>query len=291
LSSIKAIPWLGDILGHMGINGAIESIDGAIKDTLNSMSGGMKDIDAEINRAGSNIRNSVSTTTKFISNSLSDGIKEINDTVSQTSDTAINEFAKLGGNLIDGLVSGTDSNSSKVTNSIQGLADNAIDTWKTATDTHSPSRVFKLLGSYIDAGLVEGIRDDMSSVDDAITKLAETALLSANDIIDDGLDNTITITPVLDLSKVQNGASNLSALMKGVDGISLTADLASKSIPNPSKYINRDSSEPTSTSNKTINNETYNNTFNIQGNDPKEIAEEVDQILQKRSLRRRAANG
>jgi tape measure domain-containing protein len=291
LGSIRAIPWLGDILGHMGIDGAIESIDGMIKDTLNSMSGGMNDIDAEINRAGLNIKNSVSKTTKSISNSLSDGIKEINDTVSQTSSTALNEFAKLGGNLIDGLVSGTDSNSSKVTNSIQGLADNAIDTWKTATDTHSPSRVFKLLGSYIDAGLVEGIRDDMSSVDDAITKLAETALLSANDIIDDGLDNTITITPVLDLSKVQNGASNLSALMKGVDGISLTADLASKSIPNPSKYINRGSSEPTSTNNKTINNETYNNTFNIQGNDPKEIAEEVDQILQKRSLRRRAANG
>lgn len=170
----------------------------------------------------------------------------------------------------------------------------------------SPSHVMYQDGIYVIQGFVNGINDNLYTVKDSGESIAETALdgfqramLTANDYITDAMDGPLTLTPVLDLSEIQNGTAQLSQMMSSVDGYQLdgSARFASDA------YMSRHSNEPalqsasvdrlTNAIEDLIQNPQNNltNTFNINGTNAHEIAEEVSRILQMQVDRRQAVWG
>ena len=206
------------------------------------------------------------------------------------------KFKKIGKDIIDGITKGIKDAYNTVKNAVTDVGDWISDTFCNIFGIRSPSKLFSEYGRYLDLGLAKGIEDNVDEVTDATGTLSDgviSAIRAANDLINDGLDDGITIKPVMDLSEIQNGTNRIYSMMNDIDGYSIngSANLAaeasatmkaSKAIVNP---ISEKGAATSTTNNSTVN----NNTFNITGNDPKEIAQEVSDILQKQVERMHVA--
>ncbi|WP_137936095.1 phage tail tape measure protein [Chitinivorax sp. B] len=71
----------------------------------------------------------------------------------------VNRFATLGGQIMDGLVTGFMAGLYKLKGAINGVGESAISWMKEKLGIHSPSRVFAELGSFTMAGFTQGLSD------------------------------------------------------------------------------------------------------------------------------------
>ena len=138
-----------------------------------------------------------------------------------------------------------------------------------------------------------GLKQSVNSISNAISEIAG---LMSND-----METQPIIRPVIDLTNIQNGADRIRGLMRGVSGYALTGslDLATKTqsgIESRKQYTgNNDTLTALDKLAKSIDelldnpNNSFENTFNISGNNPKEIAEEVSNIIQRQVERRGAS--
>lgn len=239
------------------------------------------------------IKEGITTAVKGIGDWVKDNI--IDPIVNKFNDIK-DKFEKIGKNVIEGLKKGIEDTVKNVETAVTNVANDVGNWFKNVLGIKSPSRVFAEYGKFIDLGLAKGIEDNEDSAIDATDSLTDgvtSAMLAAKDILNGGLDDDIVIKPVLDLSEIQNGAKNIYSMMNNIDGYSIrgSADLAAETsslfnYANRSPYSEDSYAKPTQTTNNSMVN---NNTFNIQGNNPKEIAQEVSDIIQKQVERRRVS--
>ena len=85
---------------------------------------------------------------------------------------------------------------------------------------HSPSRVAMRLGNYWGMGYVNGLNEYVEKagkagreLGDATIHALETPMRLIQNILDSGVDTSPVITPVLDLSDIQNGARQINGLL------------------------------------------------------------------------------
>lgn len=218
----------------------------------------------------------------------------------------IDLFVDIGKNLLDGFINGIKSMATKVKDAVCDVGSKVKNWFCNLLGIHSPSRVFAEYGMYVDEGLAIGLEKYADRVEDSTNVVGDTvidgmsdALSKAFDIIENGDFSDPTIRPVIDLSEIQNGAGQIGRMMSEIDdyGISGSYDLAqnaSKSMG--SKSVDEDSSTLNGlikTVQKLAQNppSTTQNTFNITGDNPKEIAEEVSRILANQVERRNASWG
>lgn len=208
--------------------------------------------------------------------------------------------------LVQGLVNGVYNVKAAAQQAGYDSADSYIRGFDIRSEIASPSKAMYQRGMYLVQGLVNGINSSLYASEESGESIAETALdgfqramLTANDYITDAMDGPLTLTPVLDLSEIQNGTAQLSQMMSSVDGYQLdgSARFASDA------YMSRHSNEPalqsasvdrlTNAIEDLIQNPQNNltNTFNINGTNAHEIAEEVSRILQMQVDRRQAVWG
>lgn len=210
-------------------------------------------------------------------------------------------WKQVGIDLINGLKKGIEDTASAVVKSVQKLADDVISTATSAFDTHSPSKVFERIGMYNDEGLAKGISDYASVVTDASEDMANDTIDSVADVIanmsnilDGEMDTEPTIRPVLDLTDIMNGTGTIDDLLNSERSMNLASLNGTD--------MNRDIEERERLSTaidelksvlsgfeKNQNGIVNNNTFNVTGNNPREIADEISRILQNQVERRDAA--
>ena len=125
---------------------------------------------------------------------------------------------EIGGNFISGLVNGITSGIGAIGTAIANIGSSMVGKLKSILGIHSPSKEAYKIGEFFNAGLDKGVRDSEKSVIDSITDVGNSALsglklalAGVNDISND-MEFTPTITPVLDLSQIQNGSSRLASL-------------------------------------------------------------------------------
>ena len=121
---------------------------------------------------------------------------------------------------------------------------------------HSPSTEFEKIGKYINLGLAKGLNETSGIVNKAM--------------------------PILDLSASRRQAQSLD--------FSTTQRLASGISPNATSKLDEAIRSLAAVRQEPASNNDYstqNNTFNITGSDPREIANQVNVILQKKAVRRR----
>lgn len=91
-----------------------------------------------------------------------------------------------------------------------------------ALDIHSPSKVFAWIGEMTGQGFIDSIDSYVPKVETSATKMAGSAVTGASDILNSGFDFNPTITPVMDLSRIQNGARSMNGMLGGTYRISTT---------------------------------------------------------------------
>lgn len=83
------------------------------------------------------------------------------------------DWASVGTNIVDGIVRGINSASSRLTGELTALAQKALTAAKTALGIRSPSKVMQdQVGRWIPAGIAEGIEMYSGMVDDAMNGMA-----------------------------------------------------------------------------------------------------------------------
>jgi phage-related protein len=126
----------------------------------------------------------------------------------------------LAGAIISGMASGIAGGLSVVTSAARNLAHNALSAAKGVLGIHSPSREFMKVGAWTAEGMSIGMDRNADAVASSAEGMAKTALETVqyamskiNDAVPDAVDLSPTITPVLDLTKLQNEASKIGSAL------------------------------------------------------------------------------
>ena len=146
---------------------------------------------------------------------MTDASKE---TMDGTADAAI-VAPVSGGHYVSGVVKGIHAGERSLYNAGWFAADTLDKGYRAKSETKSPSRVAMRNGRFWDQGLAMGVTSNMHLIGEAGEKSADTLMNTMRnvigtiaDVLNDDMDLNPTITPVLDLSNVQNGTNTLNGL-------------------------------------------------------------------------------
>ena len=139
------------------------------------------------------------------------------------------KFREIGANIIRGLIVGIASKEGDLKTKVESIANTITGKFQKVLQIHSPSRVMARLGGFVTEGLAIGIEGNTELVANASENLASTAISGLKDAIkaatnltDLGIDLNPTITPVLDLSNIEAGSTQLDNLTNGWNGIGIS---------------------------------------------------------------------
>ena len=199
-------------------------------------------------------------------------------------------FVEFGMNIMKGLMKGIGAGVAKLLEQIPVIGGAVAEGFRNVFGIHSPSTVMAEMGMYLDKGLAKGVEDNADATADEMAESMSRVISAVNDTIESEADDSLTLTPVLDLSQVNKGARNIDSLMSSISGrsVSVTGSYATKA----SAGINSRSSQTQTMPTNTVNNsDNYYVTFNVETNDPEELARKTDAILQRNRLRTSTARG
>ena len=183
-------------------------------------------------------------------NGLKNGLKglgglvggHIRDAVSAIKNK-VGEWKDAGVNLIKGFISGIKSKAQAIVDAAKGVVKGAVDSIKHFLGIHSPSRLFKGIGQYCDLGLVNGFKEYSSKVANASRSVGKDAfnnmkrtLSNIADNVNENIDAQPTISPVMDLSDVINGTSQLNSLLSNNKAMTISTDMNTNYTKQQQKY-------------------------------------------------------
>lgn len=288
------------------IRGVIDSIVGIIVGIFEGALDIVNDILDSVVRLIAEIINAVADFIRSGSTIISDAIADLLDAIIEAATNfiangnAIEFFVKLGKAIVQGLFEGIKQGWAELKDGFSGIFAGIGKMFEEDYKIHSPSKVFEEYGYYIEKGLANGLTkysslaenamDDMiDGVDDKTIRLAKV-MSAISEAVDGNMDIQPTIRPVVDISGIQEGANKINGLfgdsMYQLNGSYGYVQATATNINRRSASV--DVPKPQSKDTSPIAQTTNNNTFNINGSNPKEVAFEVSKILQDQSERRTA---
>jgi tape measure domain-containing protein len=166
---------------------------------------------------------------------LVDGIKAkwpaVKEAVSSAIDKAKGALANAGSklvqagkDLIQGFINGIASKAYAVASKAKEIASNAVTAVTNFLGINSPSRVFMEIGKYTAQGMAVGLDKYAYLAEDSASGLAENVVNNVKNplsniakLVDGDIDVNPTITPVMDLTNVEQGARRLSDMIGNQD--------------------------------------------------------------------------
>ena len=139
--------------------------------------------------------------------------------------TAYSSMYSVGSRCIDGIVSGLQNASgmARVRAAAEELSNIVAAAARKKAEVYSPSRVMMRIFKWIPIGAAKGIESTQYVVEEAATEMTAGVVSSMNEgiaaisnYIENGIDTEPTITPVLDLSQIQNGSFLANSLLSGI---------------------------------------------------------------------------
>lgn len=134
-------------------------------------------------------------------------------------EAVIPEFEQSGANASLGFATGMESKLEDVMAAARRVGRAASSTMEDELDIHSPSRVFGKIGDYTGEGFVRHLRayaEESSLAGKHVANAAVHSMTEAvsriSDAIDSKIDTSPIITPILDLTNVTKGSSQISAI-------------------------------------------------------------------------------
>jgi hypothetical protein len=128
-------------------------------------------------------------------------------------------FHGIGLNFSLGIANGIAAGRSAAVSAAIRVASDALAAAKAKLQEHSPSKATFEMGMFFDLGLANGIKRYSSRVANesesvasiAMDGLKEAVKLTSQMVLGDGMDQPV-ITPVVDLSEIQNGANMIGSI-------------------------------------------------------------------------------
>ena len=166
---------------------------------------------------------------------LVDGVKEnwpkVKEAVKGAIDKAKGAVANVGTkllqagkDLIQGFINGIQAKAWAVISKATEVVGGAVEAVKNFLGINSPSRVFMEIGKYTAEGMAIGLDKYAYRAEDSASGLAESVLKNVKNplsniakLVDPNMDVNPTITPVMDLSNVEQGARRLSDMIGSQD--------------------------------------------------------------------------
>lgn len=240
------------------------------------------------------IGNEIIAKWKWLSDSLGNAItKTINTINSEKYDS----FKTLGKQMAQGFADGITAKKDDVVTAASAVAQAAADATKTTLDIHSPSRVLMGLGEYAGQGFVIGLKAYQAASYSAGEMVADAATIGINEslaqiqrLIESDMEWQPTITPVLDLSGVQNGASQMQSMLAGASVSASSANSISLSMNSRTAGAsNTDIVKAINDLNKRMDS-IQQNVYNVNGityDDGSNVASAVGQLVNAMQIKRR----
>lgn len=279
----------GDLIQYFrnGIGQKIPTIDTEIKNLITRVSNTIKSTNSDMSSWGSSWMTNLSSGIRSASSSVSSALSSVCGNMANTARAYYSSMYSAGAHIIGGLAAGIRDYAYQASYAAASAAQSAAQAARNALQINSPSKVFEEIGKFVDMGLAQGLDRYSYLSDDSAKSVAEQAAdnmrNSLSQILTEEIDLDPVIRPVLDLSDVQNGVGILGGMFNNGLAISGSTRLAGTI----SRNVNGQATQSSNISNNTNNTEIINH-FNITGNNPKEIANEVSRILQKQVERREA---
>lgn len=251
-----------------------------------SKSGGKKAVD-ELSKSMKKNKKTAKESSKSVGKATLKGLKEV------LNDTAGKKVAK---NICSGLKNGLNSGKSSVSATAEAVAKAAYKAAKAALGIKSPSRMFAKLGEYTDAGFVKGLESGERDIYNTATDIMGKTIKDIYAALNSDVETQPTIRPIMDLTDIQNGANEIGNMMNGysIAGSLQLANATANAMNRSTSYANDSTLNAINKLQDTLSSILgkpsieQNNNFNIQGDNPREIADEVSHILQKQVERRNA---
>ena len=209
-------------------------------------------------------------------------------------------FRSIGSNIISALGSGISSMASSIASKARSVVQGAINAAKSALKIHSPSRVFMEIGDYTVQGFAKGLDDNADKVDDPATRLARRAIdgvsntISAiSNTLNGEIDTNLVITPVMDLSNVNNGVKTIRDMIAENNKFSINADATGAITSSMGAIQNRNESEQIIAALKELKgsiNGNGNTTYQINGityDDGSNVSDAVATLVRAARIERR----
>ena len=193
-----------------------------------------------------------------------------------------------GMNFIRGYANGITTNTAFVVNAATMAVNRAIDAANEAQKSRSPSRVTYKIGKWFVEGYANAIRDHADLAVNASTGMVDetrkglkNAVDRINSILSDEMDTTPTITPVLDLTELQNGAAGIGDLLTA-DATDMNGALAAISGGVSRRTTNYDILSALTALRGSVDSRANGDTYNINGityDDGSNVADAVTTLV------------
>lgn len=130
----------------------------------------------------------------------------------------LKDLADAGMNLIMGIVNGVGDAARHLYDKVKEVAANTLGALTGAFAEHSPSKKGEKIGYFLGIGTANGIDKSSKVVANSAGAMAEVALDALNSINDmDDFDIDPVITPVFDMSNIQNGIAFVDRAFDGIN--------------------------------------------------------------------------
>lgn len=167
-------------------NDVVRSIAGFVGRARVSLLAFISSVRNVVSGVGIALRNLVSSARSALSNfvsSIRSGISRALATVRGFATNAVNalsglasRFARIGSDVISGLINGITGRVGSLFAYVDSIADRIADTFASALQIFSPSRVFRGFGEAITEGLTLGIQDGERMLENAVSGLVDTSV-------------------------------------------------------------------------------------------------------------------
>lgn len=112
-------------------------------------------------------------------------------------------FIQIGVAIVQGIIKGMMNIPRAIWNGVVSVAKRIRDGFKRFFGIRSPSRLMAEMGTYLTEGLAVGMEDGKHHTDAAVKSVAQSVVDTAKDILSEDIGTDLTITPVLDMSGVE----------------------------------------------------------------------------------------
>lgn len=209
-----------------GLKSMISKPVTALTNMAKSMLNSIKSKIAAFKSAASNLMNGIisgiSSKVGSITSKISEALKSA---VSKVKGYA-GSFVSAGKNLVSGIARGIANGASSVFSAVGSIAKKALNKFKSALGIKSPSREFMKASTWITAGIVKGLTKGEKNVDREMANLASSMLNTFSAV--DLSNMSPQITPVLDMSEIQNGAKSINSILPSNQVMGINADVTSR---------------------------------------------------------------
>lgn len=219
---LKGIADNIDKVVAQGINVVVNFIEGIASKIPDVIQSGVDLILSFINGIADAIRNNTKP--------MIDAVDNLMDSVFYAIKEWIKHAIFSGGDLINGLIEGIRGEAKDLWTAMLGVVEDAWEGVKDFFGIHSPSTVAAEAGRFIDQGLANGLKKFAGVVGKSATNVGETAMDSlseaisgVSEMVSNDMDSTPVITPVIDLTEIQNGEKQLSKMFNKDHTISVNS--------------------------------------------------------------------